>query len=52
MNQIHEDDWGEDSWSRHSGMPNDDSAVYEDEVANEQDADAMALEQWKQMWNV
>ncbi len=20
MNQIHEDDWGEESWSRHSGM--------------------------------
>lgn len=25
MNQIHEDDWSDSNWSRHSGMPNDDS---------------------------
>lgn len=27
MNNIQEDDWGEDSWSRHSGMPNNDYDV-------------------------
>lgn len=27
MNNIQEDDWGEDTWSRHSGMPNDEYEV-------------------------
>lgn len=35
MNNIHEDDWGEDSWSRHSGMPNND---YEVDLTSEEES--------------
>ncbi len=40
MNQIHEDDWGEESWSRHSGMfePSswsDDETTFDESFVND-----------------
>lgn len=39
MNNIQEDDWSDDTWSRHSGMPNNEYSV-----TLEKDADRSDIE--------
>jgi len=43
MNQIHEDDWGEESWSRHSGMFDPESWQDDEEIICEKSGIALDI---------
>ena len=45
MNNIHEDDWAEDSWSRHSGMYSYDDVESKEQETISKEIDAEKGEQ-------